>query len=90
MNKRTTYSEIIKFRITKEEKDAIEKTAKEKNVSVSAAMRSMLFDQSNNSSYAVEIQKNLERNAFFNRIQQLKLPKKTKQAILEELIKCAM
>lgn len=90
MNKKTTYSEIMKFRITKEEKDAIEKTAKKKNVSVSAAVRSILFDQTNNSSYAVEIQKNLERNAFFNRIQQLKIPKKTKQAILEELIKCAM
>lgn len=97
MKRKNNYSEIIKVRVKDYEKDAILKAAEENHTSASAIIRETLFGPYSGSSYtdsatvspvSITIQRNLVKNAFLNRIQQLHVSSKTKEKLMEEFASC--
>ena len=83
---KNNYTEVCKFRLTTEQKQILEKSSKEKNVSFSDFIRTMLFDPETERDGTVSIQVNLVKNAMYNKIVNSNYPKKMKEELIKELI----
>lgn len=84
--KKEQYTENLKIRVTKQQKEYIEQTAKANNQSTSNLLRNIIFHNESSSEYAIQIHNNLIKNEIWNHITYLPMPNKYIKLILKELI----
>ncbi len=84
--KKEQYTENLKIRVTKQQKQSIEQIARANNESVSTLLRNIIFHNKSSSEYAIQIHNNLIKNEILNHITYLPMPNKYKKLILKELI----
>lgn len=79
------YTKTYKFRTTPAQADALESYAESNNYSVSEAIRKLLFSDSD--SLSVLIHKELVKQQIFNLLQNTKMPRQTREKLIEEVNK---
>lgn len=83
--KKEQYTETIKTRITPQFNEEVKQFAKSINDSVSSLTRKALAEYISKTDYSRKVELYCYKNAIYNRISALSIPKKTKEAILEVL-----
>ncbi|WP_287714742.1 ribbon-helix-helix domain-containing protein [Blautia producta] len=86
--KKEKLTEVIKLRVTSEQKKSIEQTAQKTGMSTSDIIRKAIFNSTAITPYAIKIQKNLIKNQLYNTISLMDIPQKYKTNILEEVKHC--
>lgn len=79
------FTENLKLRVTNQQKESIEQTAKTNNESVSTLLRKIIFYNGSSLEYAMQIHNNLIKNEIWNRVNSLPIPMKYKELVLKEL-----
>ncbi len=79
------HTEVYKFRTTPEQAKAINSYAQQNNYSVSEAIRKLLFSESSTLSFMIH--KELVKQQVYNLLQNTKMPKKTREKLIEEVNK---
>lgn len=85
MKRKSVYTEIVKVRCTKQEKEAILQAAEQEDMTVSAFIRAGICGYKHTDSLALKVHNNLIRNEFLNQVNALAIPKKIKETIIKEL-----
>lgn len=85
MDKSKRLTENIKIRVSLNEKNFIEETAKRDGLSISDLIRRSILDEDHTSKYAIKIQQNKIKHEIRNKILSMDIPKNTKNKILKEL-----
>ena len=85
MKRKSIYTEIVKVRCTKQEKEAILHAAEQENMTISAFIRAGICGYIHTDSLSLKVHNNLIRNEFFNQVNALAIPKKMKETIIKEL-----
>lgn len=83
--KKEYYTENLKIRVTNQQKEYIEQTAKTNKESVSTLLRKIIFYNGPSLEYAIQKHNNLIKNEIWNRVNSLPMPMKYKELVLKEL-----
>lgn len=83
--KKEHYTIIQKTRITPRQNKGLEQVAKSTDKSISAIVRKAIDEQLSSTDYTRKVKLNCYKNAIYNRISILSIPKKAKKTILEVL-----